>query len=155
MTQQKPSTPVGKLFLRCAASAAFGAAVSYTANHLSTPVLAPLAQWLLHRREFASPHIGIWLFAALVMTALLFAASVATEKRRDAFLDALAARGQRLTWWLLGGAAKAVCFLSGALAGFGGKGWLAGLLMLVMYGVVIGAVHGLVVAAQAPARPRS
>ncbi|MBN3754268.1 hypothetical protein G3N95_15050 [Paraburkholderia sp. Tr-20389] len=155
MTQQKPSTPVGKLFMRCAAWVAVGATVSYAANHRSIPVLSPLAQWFLRHREFASQHIGFWMAAALVVTALLFAASIATEKRRDALLDVLSAQGQRLSWWLLGKAATAVCFLSGALAGFGGNGWIAGLLMLVVYGGVIVAVHGLVVSAQTPARSRS
>ncbi|MEM5373494.1 hypothetical protein V4C53_47420, partial [Paraburkholderia azotifigens] len=115
----------------------------------------PFLRVNLSHREFASQHIGFWMAAALVVTALLFAVSVATEKRRDELLDALSAHRQRLTWWLLGKAATAVCFLSGALAGFGGSGWLAGLLMLVVYGGVIVAVHGLVVSTQTPARLRS
>jgi hypothetical protein len=155
MTKSKPSTTVGKLFLRCAASAAAGAVVSYAANYLSTPVLAPLAQWFLHRREFASWRIETGLLAVLLLTALLFAASVATAKRRNAFLDAIASRGRRLADWFIAGTAMKVCFLSGALAGFGGKGWLAGLLMLVTYGVVLLCVKHLVMSAQMPPRPKS
>jgi hypothetical protein len=91
----------------------------------------------------------------LAVAALLFAASIATERRRNAFLDAVASRGRRLAGWLMAGAAAKVCFVCGALAGFGGQGLLASLLTLVMYGVVLLCVWHLVMSAQMPRRSRS
>ena len=44
---------------------------------------------------------------------------------------------------------------AGALAGFGGLGWLAGLLTLVMYGVVLLCVRHLVMTALMPRISRS
>ncbi|WP_429452361.1 hypothetical protein [Paraburkholderia sp. WC7.3g] len=143
------------MFIRYAASAVAGAAVSFAANHSAVPVLAPLAQTILQHREFASPQVGERLLAVPAVIALLLAASVATERRRNAFLDAIASRGRRLAGWLITGATTKVCFLCGALAGFGGKGWLAGLLTLVMYAGIFACVRALVVSAEMPARPRS
>ncbi|MGF6637152.1 hypothetical protein [Paraburkholderia sp. MM6662-R1] len=156
MTQPKPSTPVGKMLIRCAQSAAAGAAVSYAANHYAVvPVLQSLAQAVLHHEELVSPDVGKRLLMVLAVAALLFAASIATERRRNAFLDAVASRGRRLAGWLMAGAAAKVCFVCGALAGFGGQGLLAGLLTLVMYGVVLLCVWHLVMSARMPRRSRS
>ncbi|RZF24247.1 hypothetical protein EVC45_39920 [Paraburkholderia sp. UYCP14C] len=151
MTPQKRSTSVGKMFIRCAQSAAAGAAVSYAANHYAVvPALQYLAQAVLHHEELVGGGVGRRLLMVLVVAALLLAASIATERRRDAFLDAVASRGRRLAGWLMAGAAAKVCFLCGALAGFGGRGWLAGLLTLVMYTVVLLCVRHLVMSAQMP-----
>lgn len=151
MTPQKPSTPVGKMFIRWAQSAVAGAAVSYAANHYAVvPVLQSLARAVLRHEALVSPEVGKRLLMVLAVAALLFAASIATEKRRNAFLDAVASRGRRLADWLLAGVAVKVCFVCGALAGFGGLGWLAGLLTLVMYGVVLLCVRHLVMTALMP-----
>ncbi|WP_217710390.1 hypothetical protein [Paraburkholderia youngii] len=138
MTPQKPSTPVGKMFIRCAQSAVAGAAASYAADHyVVVSVLQSLARAVLHHEELVGPEVGKRLLMVLAVAALLFAASVASERRRNAFLDAVASRGRRLAGWLMAGAAAKVCFLSGALAGFRGQGWLAGLMTLAMYGVAL------------------
>ncbi|MFM0123366.1 MULTISPECIES: hypothetical protein [Paraburkholderia] len=156
MTQRKPSTPVGKMFIRCAQSAVAGAALSYAANHYAAvPVFQSFAQAVLHHKELASPEVGTRLLLVLAVAALLFAASIATERRRSAFLDAVASRGRRLAGWLTAGAAAKVCFLCGALAGFGGRGWLAGLLMFAMYAGIFLSVNGLVAFAEMPSRTRS
>ncbi|XUW93280.1 hypothetical protein OH764_34705 (plasmid) [Burkholderia sp. M6-3] len=156
MTQQKPSTPVGKLVLRGVRSAIAGAAVSYAANHYAVvPMLHSLAEVALHHEELASSGVGKRLLAVLVVAALLFAASVATGRRRNVFLDAVVSRGRRLAGWLMTGAAVKVCFLCGALAGFGGRGWLAGMLTLAMYAGVFVCVRVLVVYAQMPSRSPS
>ncbi|SEK12807.1 hypothetical protein [Paraburkholderia diazotrophica] len=156
MTQQKSSTTVGKMFIRCAQSAVAGAAVSYAANHYAVvPMLHSLAQAALHHEAFASAGVGERLFAVLAVAAVLFAASIATERRRNAFHDAVASCCRRVVRWLMAGAAAKVCFLCGALAGFGGWGWLAGLLTLAMYAGIFVCIRGLVVFAQTPPRTRS
>lgn len=155
MTPQKPPTPVGKMFIRWARSAVAGAAVSYAANHYAVvPVLQSLARAVLHHEELVSPEVGKRLLTVLAVAAFLFAASIATERRRNAFLDAVASRGRRFADWLLAGVAAKVCFVCGALAGFGGRGWLAGLLTLVMYGVVLLCVRHLVTSALMPRTSR-
>ncbi len=156
MTQQKSSTPVGKMFIRWAQSAVAGAAVSYAANHYAVvPVLQSLARAVLHHEEVVSPEVGKRLLMVLGLAALLLAASIATERRRNAFLDAVVSHGRRLADWLLAGVAVKVCFICGALAGFGGRGWLAGLLTLVMYGVVLLCVRHLVASALMPRTSRT
>ncbi|MCC8397292.1 hypothetical protein LJ656_32475 [Paraburkholderia sp. MMS20-SJTR3] len=156
MTLQKPSTSVGKMFIRCAQSAAVGAVVSYAANHYAVvPALESVAQAVLHHEALVSAGVGRRLLMVLAVAALLFAASIATEKRRNAFLDVIASRGRRLADWLLAGVAVKVCFICGALAGFGGRGWLAGLLTLVMYGVVLLCLRHLVTSALMPRVSRS
>ncbi|TCG00983.1 hypothetical protein BZM26_09445 [Paraburkholderia strydomiana] len=130
--------------------------MSYAANHNAVvPLLQSLAQAVVHHEALVGPQVGKRLLMVLAVAALLFAASIATERRRNAFLDAVASRGRRLADWLLAGAAVKVCFICGALAGFGGRGWLAGLLTLVMYGGVLLCIKHLVMSAQMPRRSRS
>ncbi|MGF6265391.1 TRAP-type C4-dicarboxylate transport system permease small subunit [Paraburkholderia youngii] len=156
MTPQKPSTSVGKMFIRWTQSAVAGAAVSYAANHYAVvPVLQLLARAVLRHEALVSPEVGKRLFMVLAVAALLFAASIATQKRRNAFLVAIASRGRRLADWLLAGVAVKLCFVCGALVGFGGRGWLAGLLALLMYGVVLLRVRDLVTSALMPRASRS
>lgn len=102
MTPQNPSTPVGKMFIRWAQSAVAGAAVSYAANHYAVvPVLQSVARAVLRHEALVGPEVGKRLLMVFAVAALLFAASIATEKRRNAFLDAVASRGRRLADWLL------------------------------------------------------
>ncbi|MDT8842579.1 hypothetical protein ParKJ_34655 [Paraburkholderia fungorum] len=144
---------VRSLFVGGFLSAVLGFVVSMLANQLPEPVLTTLSQWYMHRREMGSGQIG-WTFAAfLAMTAVLFAVSLVPERKQKPWLASVGRFGRWVTGKLMSRAVKLACFVCGALAAFGGIGWLAAALTLTMYVGIFIALHGLAAGAQMRPRP--
>jgi hypothetical protein len=144
---------VGSLFVGGVVSAALGFVVSMLSNQLSVPVLTTVSQWFMGRREMGSGQIGWAIAAFLAMTVVLFAVSLILERYQNPWLAILPRFGRWVTGKLMSRAVKLACFICGALAGFGGIGWLAAALTLTMYVGIFFALHGLVVGAQMRPRP--
>ncbi|MFM0418709.1 hypothetical protein [Paraburkholderia aromaticivorans] len=156
MQQNSSSTSTSKavrsLFVGGFLSAVLGFVVCVLANQLPEPVLTTLSQWYMHRREMGSGQIGWTLAAFLATTAVLFAVSLIPEWKQKPWLASVGRFGRWVTVKLMSRAVKLACFVCGALAGFGGIGWLAAALTLTMYVGIFIALHGL--AAGAQMRPR-
>jgi hypothetical protein len=144
---------VGSLFVGGVVSAALGFAVSMLANQLSVPVLTTVSQWFMHRREMGSGQIGWAIAAFLAVTVVLLVISLIPERDQKPWLATVGWFGRWVTGKLMSRAVKLGCFICGALAGFGGIGWLAAALTLTMYVGIFLALHGLLVGAQMRPRP--
>lgn len=152
MTQTSTSSSTSKAVVSLLVSGslyvAVGFVVSLAANGLSPSLLQALSAWCLHHREMASSAIGWTIAAYLGVTAVLFGLSFFSARSDNPWVVLLSRAGRWATDRLMSRAVKATCFLCGALAGFGGMGWLAAALMLLMYVGIFVALQGLVIGAQ-------
>jgi hypothetical protein len=157
MQQNGSSTSTAKavrsLFVGGFLSAVLGLVVSMLANQLPEPALSTLSQWYMHRREMGSEQIGWTIAAFLAMTVVLFAVSLIPERKQKPWVATAGRFGRWVTGKLMSRAVKLACFVCGALAGFGGIGWLAAALTLTMYVGIFIALHGLAAGAQMRPRP--